>query len=58
MFSSTEIHVTFTYENNEFEVWEPFGDNSRLHIGSNNKLTDGIIIRLEKDVASTKNYFI
>lgn len=28
-----EIHVRFTFKGESFDVWEPFGDNSRYWIG-------------------------
>ena len=58
MFSATEIHVTFMYKEKEFQVWEPFGDNSRLHIGSENTINEEIILSLESSIKETSNYFI
>jgi len=31
--SGNEIHVQFSFKGETFEVWEPFGDNSRYWIG-------------------------
>ncbi len=57
MFSATEIHVTFIYKENEFQVWEPFGDNSRLHIGSENEIKEETILSLASAIKETMNYF-
>lgn len=58
MFSATEIHVTFMYKEKEFQVWEPFGDNSRLHIGSENGIKEKTILSLASVIQETRNYFI
>jgi len=58
MYATTEIHVTFKYKENEFQVWEPFGDNSRLHIGSENEITEKTILSLASEIQKTRNYFI
>ena len=57
IFAPSEIHTTFRYKDKEFIVWEPYGDNSRLHIGSEHNVNEKIIKNLEKDVALTRNYF-
>ena len=58
MFSGSEVHVIFMYKENEFQVWEPFGDNSRLHIGSESKVSEEIILSLVNAIKETRNYFI
>lgn len=50
IFSDSEIHVKFNYGGHEFEVWEPFGDNSRLHIGKGSKIDPNIVERLESKI--------
>lgn len=58
MFSATEIHVTFTYKESEFIVWEPFGDNSRLHIGSEKNINENIILGLADEIQKIRCYFV
>jgi len=52
MFDASEIHVNFVFENTEFEVWEPFGDNSRLHIGPKEKAKTETIKTLEQMIST------
>jgi len=58
VFSNNEIHLTFNYKETEFQVWEPFGDNSRLHIGSDKEINEKIILSLSNAIQKTKCYFI
>jgi len=58
MFSGSEVHVVFIYKDKEFQVWEPFGDNSRLHIGSESEVNEEIILSLVNAIKKTRNYFI
>jgi hypothetical protein len=37
IFSPSEVHITFSYREAEYVVWEPFGDNSRYWIGPKDK---------------------
>jgi len=32
-FDSSEVRINFIYKNQDYIVWEPFGDNSRYWIG-------------------------
>ncbi|MBT4087703.1 MAG: hypothetical protein HOE30_04335 [Deltaproteobacteria bacterium] len=58
MFSKNEIHVTFNYKETEFQVWEPFGDNSRLLIGSEKETNEKTIFSLANEIQKTKCYFV
>ena len=58
MFSASEVHATFTYNGTVFLVWEPFGDNSRLLIGSEQEVDEKTIISLAREVDATRGYFV
>lgn len=51
MFSPSDVHVNFVYENIEFEVCEPFGDNSRLWVYPKDKLKSKAIQSLKRKVS-------
>lgn len=56
MFSKSEIHVKFEYEGVLFSVWEPFGDNSHLHIGPENEEINSATNSLESCLKNTKTF--
>ena len=55
MFSSSDEHVYFKFEDLDFIVWEPFGDSSRLFIGFSdpNNINRAVLMRLIDNVSST-----
>lgn len=59
-FSREEEHVFFKFQGNEFVVWEPFGDNSRLYMGfvDSNKNDSPTVIKLIEAVKLTPRFGI
>ena len=57
MFGKSEVHVKFEFDGVAFEAWEPFGDNSRIHIGPKNEAQENIVSCLESKVRETKRFF-
>ena len=35
LFGADEVFCVFQLEGGQFELWEPFGDNSRFHVAAN-----------------------
>lgn len=35
--ASADVHVQFKYQDNDFIIWEPYGDSSRYWIGPDNE---------------------
>lgn len=56
IFENSEVHVKFVFEGIVFEAWEPYGDNSRIHIGPENEAQEIIISSLESKVKATKRF--
>ena len=56
IFGKSEVHVKFEFEGVVFEAWEPFGDNSRIHIGPANETQEDIVSSLESKVRATKRF--
>ena len=61
LFDSSENRINFIYKNQEYIVWEPFGDNSRYWIGlledSNSKNNFKDLKEIEKAFKSHKVFY-
>ncbi|MFV1985355.1 MAG: hypothetical protein ACC657_17540 [Thiohalomonadales bacterium] len=57
IFGKSDIHVQFEYEGITFEAWEPFGDNSRIHIGPEKEAQEKVILNLEGKFSQAKRFF-
>ncbi len=51
--SSSDVHLEFKYRDEDFMVWEPYGDNSRYWIGSKQEESS---IDISPLVAAFENY--
>jgi len=54
-FDSSEVRISFIYKNQNYIVWEPFGDNSRYWIGL---LNEGDSENNFKDIKDIERVFI
>lgn len=52
---SDDVHVQFKYQDNDFIVWEPYGDNSRYWIGPSNE-ENSLDVDIEPLEEAFKNY--
>ncbi len=57
IFAKSDVHVKFEFQGVVFEAWEPFGDNSRIHIGPEKDAPENVVSNLEARVRTTKRFF-